>query len=111
MKRYIDSAILSAVLIITALWGYLSSSTASLTALIPVVIGLGILACVPAIKKGSKVAKIIGTVLTVAVVIGLIKPLMGALDRDDMCALFRVLLMLIVGLYALLSSAFCPRCK
>jgi len=111
MSRYIQCTVLSIVLITFALWGYLGSSSASITALIPVVIGLAILFCVPFVKKGSKIARRICVVLTVLVVVGLIKPLIGALGREDLSALARVLFMMTFGIYTLLSSFYCPRCK
>jgi len=104
MKAHQASLINAILLIGLSLWGYFSSETPSITALIPTVIGAVLLAMNPGVKKENKVMAHIAVVLTFVILIGLIKPLTGAVGRDDNLAVIRVGIMLLSTIVAL--SAF-----
>lgn len=101
MKTHTVSLINALTLIVLSLWGYLGSETPSITALIPAFVGVVLLALNGGIKKQNKVIAHIAVLLTFIILIGLIKPLTGALERADYGALARVVLMLLTTLWAL----------
>ncbi len=101
MKAYIASLINAAALITLSLWGYFSSETPSLTALIPTGIGIVILILNKGVKNENKVIAHIVVTLTLIVLIGLIKPLLGALDRNDTLATIRVTTMILTTVMAM----------
>ena len=101
MKAYIASLINAAALITLSLWGYLSSETPSLTALIPTGIGIVILILNKGVKNENKIIAHIVVTLTLIVLIGLIKPLLGALDRNDTLAIIRVTTMILTSVMAM----------
>ncbi|MEN1785236.1 MAG: hypothetical protein AAGF77_08870 [Bacteroidota bacterium] len=107
MKVYIVSLINAIVLITLSLWGYFSSATPSITALIPAIIGVLLLLCYKGVKNENKIIAHIAVLLTLVVSAGLIKPLIGASERNDTMAILRVLIMLlsaVVALYAFVRS-------
>jgi hypothetical protein len=96
------ASLINAILLITlSLWGYLSSETPSITALIPTFIGVILIAINKGVKKENKVIAHIAVVLTLVILIGLIKPLLGAVDRSDNLAILRVLIMIISTIMAM----------
>ena len=101
MKAYIASLINAAALITLSLWGYFSSETPSLTALIPTGIGIVILILNKGVKNENKVIAHIVVTLTLIVLIGLIKPLLGAVDRNDTLAIIRVTTMILTTVMAM----------
>lgn len=90
------------VLIVLSIWAYFSSVTPSFTAFIPSFFGIIFIALTPSFRKGNRVVAHIVVVLTVLLLIALIKPLSGALDRDDMIAILRIAVMMGVSLLALI---------
>ncbi len=103
MKPYLSSLINAIVLVGFGLWAYLTSDNPSVTALIPVFIGVVLLALNPWVKKEAKIPAHIAVVLTLLVFLGLIKPLMGAIDRASSIGILRVSLMLLTTAIALIS--------
>lgn len=101
MKTYIVSLLNAILLIGLSLWGYFGSDSPSLTALIPTVAGVALLICSPGVKKQNKVVAHIAVTITLIIGIGLITPLMGAFERSDSGAIFRIALMLISTVLAL----------
>ena len=101
MKAHSASLFNALLLILFSTWGYFSSDTPSLTALIPAVIGLLLLLCNKGVKNENKVIAHIAVVLTLLVLIGLVKPLTGAIGRNDVLAVIRVVIMLISTVVAL----------
>ncbi|MEM6316812.1 MAG: hypothetical protein AAF960_04035 [Bacteroidota bacterium] len=101
MKAHTASLINAITLIVMAGWGYLSSETPSVTALIPVGIGVALLACNPGVKKENKVIAHIAVLLTFIVLLGFYKPLTGAMGRGDNMAVIRVVLMIASTLFAM----------
>jgi hypothetical protein len=103
MKAHLVSLIHAIALIGLGGYGYLSSDTPSVTALIPVVFGVLLLAMNNGVKKENKVIAHIAVLLTLLIVIGLIKPLTGAMGRGDSAAVARVATMLVLGVLAMVS--------
>jgi hypothetical protein len=94
MNAYLANLINALVLVGLGTWGYLSSESPSITALIPVGIGAILLICSPGVKKENKVIAHIAVVLTLLIFLGLIKPLSGAIGRSDTAAILRVVVMM-----------------
>ncbi|MEM9362860.1 MAG: hypothetical protein AAGA43_09500 [Bacteroidota bacterium] len=103
MKAHTVSLINALVLIAFSLWGYLSSDTPSTTALIPAAIGVVLLLLNNGVKKENKVIAHIAVVLTLVVLIGLIKPFFGSLERGDTLAVIRVAIMILTTTIAMLA--------
>ena len=96
------ASLINAILLVTlSLWGYFSSETPSITALIPAFVGVILIAINKGVKKENKVIAHIAVVLTLVILIGLIKPLLGAVDRSDNSAILRVLIMIISTIMAM----------
>jgi len=88
-------------LIILPLWGYIDSMTPSMTALIPMVFGIVLLSLNNGVKFEIKAQAHAAVILTLVVLISLIKPLSGAMDREDNMAVFRVGLMILTGVVSM----------
>ena len=101
MKAHVASLINALLLITLSAWGYLSSDTPSMTALIPAIIGTLLLLMNGGVKKENKVIAHIAVLLTVLILFGLVKPLMGAMDRADSMAIMRVGIMMASTVFAL----------
>ena len=102
MKAHIASLTNAVVLIALSLWGYFSSDSPSLTALIPTVIGGVLLILNSGVKNENKIIAHIAVLLTLIVLIGLIKPFMGAMAREDNGALIRVTVMILSTIMAMI---------
>jgi len=103
LKPHQFSLINSISLIALGGYGYLTSSSPSITALIPVIFGIAILGMNPGIKKDNKIIAHIAVLLTFVILLGLIMPLLGAVQRSDVGALLRVLTMLITTVFAMIG--------
>lgn len=103
MKAHIVSLVHAIALIGLGGYGYLSSDTPSVTALIPVVFGGLLLAMNRGVKNENKVVAHIAVLLTLLIVIGLVKPLTGAMERGDSGAVGRVATMLALGVWAMVA--------
>ena len=90
----------SLVLILIGIIGYCYNST-SITALIPVFLGLGIFLCYVFYDKNSKIFAHIGVTLMLLALLGLFKPLMGSIDRSDFYATLRIAFMQLVSFYSI----------
>jgi hypothetical protein len=100
-KPFIASLINAIILIALSLWGYLGSETPSLTALIPAAGGVILIALNSGLKKENKIVAHVVVLLTFVLLLGLIKPLLGAIDRADNGAIMRVVLIMISSVYAM----------
>jgi len=89
-------------LILFPLWAYFTSETPSITALIPTFIGAILLMCTAGIKNENKTIAHVAVVLTLLAVLGLIKPLTGAISRDDSIAIIRVGIMMSTSILAMI---------
>ncbi len=101
MKAHTASLINALLLIVLPLWGYLSSETPSITALIPAFIGVILLAMNYGVKKENKVIAHIAVILTLVILFGLITPLKGAIGRADGAAIGRIIVMIISTVIAM----------
>ncbi len=103
MKPHIVSLLNAIVLISLGAWGYFGSDSPSVTALIPVAIGVVLLCLNQGLKKENKVITHIVVLLTFIIIIGLFKPLMGAIDRDSTISILRVSVMMLFSVFALIT--------
>jgi len=103
MKPHNANLLNAAVLIIMSAWGYYSSETPSMTALIPAIIGGILLACNGGVKKENKVIAHVAVVVTLLGILGLIKPLMGVIERENTMGMIRVIAMMITGVLAMVA--------
>ena len=103
MKASTSSLINAIILISMGLWGYFESESKAITALIPVIIGIILLLVNKGVKNENKALAHVAVLLTFLILIGLIKPLMGAVERENTYAMIRVLLMIISSLWAMIS--------
>ena len=101
MKAHIASLTNAITLIILSSWGYFSSDDPSLTALIPTVIGIALLLLNKGVKNENKIIAHIAVLLTLLILIGLIKPVIGAVERDNSAALIRLGIMILSTIMAM----------
>jgi len=102
MKSHTASLVNAILLILLGTWGYFSSDNPSFTALIPVIAGVILIFLNKGIRTSNKVVGHIAVLITLIILIGLVKPLTGSLERDDMMAILRVLIMMASTLFALI---------
>ena len=99
-----SSSLLNAIILISmGLWGYFESESKAITALIPVIIGTILLLVNKGVKNENKALAHVAVLLTFLILFGLIKPLLGAFERENTYAIIRVLLMIISSLWAMIS--------
>lgn len=103
MKPYQASLVNAIVLITMSAWAYFTSATPSITALIPALIGIILLILNPGVKKEGKVPAHIAVVLTFVILLGLIKPMMGAIESGNSLGITRVTIMIITTIVALVA--------
>jgi len=101
MNAFLASLINALTLIGLGTWGFLGSESPSMTALIPVAVGVLLLICAPGVRKENKIMSHVAVVLTLVILFGLIKPLTGAWERSDTAAIFRVFAMMATTLLAM----------
>ena len=99
-----SSSLLNAIILISmGLWGYFESESKAITALIPVIIGTILLLVNKGVKNENKALAHVAVLLTFLILLGLVKPLLGAFERENTYAVIRVLLMIISSLWAMIS--------
>ena len=103
MKPSISSLLNAIILISMGLWGYFESESKAITALIPVIIGTILLLVNNGVKNENKALAHVAVLLTFLILLGLVKPLLGAFERENTYAIIRVLLMIISSLWAMIS--------
>lgn len=103
MRPNIISLINAALLIGLGSWGYIDSGREAFTALIPVFVGIILVVMNPGVKKENKIAAHIAVLLTLLILIGLIKPFIASLEREDLMATLRVGLMMASTVWAMVS--------
>lgn len=101
MKPHIFSLINAAALIGLSLWGFYGSETPSNTALIPAFVGAILIALNPGVRKENKTISIIVFAISIVLLGALIKPFMGAMDREDNGAMIRVIWMIVTTILAI----------
>ena len=102
MKANTVSLINSLVLVFMGLWGYFESDSRPITALIPVIVGVILLLINNGVKKENKIAAHVAVLLTLLIIIGLVKPFLGALDRGNTAGIIRVSIMILTSLWAMI---------
>lgn len=102
MKEYQMSMINAVLLILLGLWGYFGPTTPSATALIPVIAGTVLLLFTNKVKAGNRTIAHFVVMLTLVMLLGLIKPLTGAIGRSDHMAVVRVIIMMISCMLAMI---------
>ena len=103
MKASTASLLNAIILISMGLWGYFESESKAITALIPVIIGIILLLVNKGVKNENKALAHVAVLLTFLILLGLIKPLLGAFERENAYAIIRVLFMIISSLWAMIS--------
>jgi hypothetical protein len=103
MKAHTVSLINSLVLVTMGLWGYLDSDSRPITALIPVIVGIILLIINSGVKKENKIAAHIAVLLTLLIIIGLVRPFLGTLERANITGILRVSLMILTSLWAMIT--------
>ena len=103
MKVSLSSLLNAIILISMGLWGYFESESKAITALIPVIIGTILLLVNKGVKNENKALAHVAVLLTFLILFGLVKPLLGAFERENTYAVIRVLLMIISSLWAMIS--------
>ena len=101
MKAH-NASLINAILLITLpLWGYFSSENPSFTALIPTAIGLILVLLNKGVKNENKAIAHFAVILTLFVFGGLIKPLLGAIERTNVPAILRLIVMILSTILSL----------
>ena len=103
MKASLSSLLNAVILISMGLWGYFESESKAITALIPVIIGTILLLVNKGVKNENKALAHVAVLLTFLILLGLVKPLLGAFERENTYAVIRVSLMIISSLWAMIS--------
>ena len=91
------------------LWSYLTyegtieKPDQSITALIPLFLGVVLLLCNGGVKRENKMIAHIAVFITLIALIGLLKPLNAAIDDGRTLSIFRVVAMLITGSLAMIT--------
>ena len=85
------------------LWGYFESDSRPITALIPVIVGFILLLINSGVKKQNKIAAHVAVLLTLLIIIGLVRPFLGALNRGNIAGIIRVSVMILTSLWAMFT--------
>lgn len=109
MKTYQANLINSLALILMPLWAYLTyegtleKPNQSITALIPLFLGVILFLCNNGVKKENKVIAHIAVVVTLIALLGLFMPLKAAIAEDRTLSVIRVAIMLLTGMLAMIT--------
>ena len=90
----------SSVLILIGIISYYYNSV-SVTALIPVFLGLAILLSYVFYDRSNKIFGHIAVTLMLIALLGLFKPIMGSIAKSDFYAITRIAIMQLVSLYSM----------
>ncbi len=103
MKAHTVSLINSLFLVSMGLWGYFESDSRPITALIPVIVGVILLIINRGVKKENKIIAHIAVLLTLLIIIGLVRPFLGTLERGNITGMIRVSVMILTSLWAMIT--------
>ena len=107
MKTHQANLINSLTLILMPLWAYLTyEGTAekpeqSITALIPLFLGVILLLCNKGVKNNNKIIAHVAVFITLIAIGGLSKPLISAIEEGRTLGIFRVSLMVLTSVIAM----------
>ena len=99
MKAHIASLINAVLLITLSLWGFFSSD--SVTAIIPAIVGVILLALNKGVKNENKIIAHVAVLLTLLILGGLVNPFFGAMSKDNSAAMARILVMFLSSVLAM----------
>lgn len=102
MKAHTASLINAITLIVFGLWGYFGPSNPSYTTFIPVIGGIILIFLYSGTKREDKLISHITVTLTLLLFLGLFKPLYGGIERSDTMTLFRVIIMMLTSILAII---------
>ena len=108
MKTYHAHLINSIALILMPLWAYIcfdatpEKESLSLTAMIPLILGVILLFCYNGVKNQNKMIAHIAVLVTLIAILGLFMPLKAAIADGRITSIFRVCVMLVTGLLAMI---------
>jgi len=100
MKPHVASAINAALMITLGFWGYKESS--SITAMIPVLLGVLLLPLNNGVRYESKVVSHVAVIITLLAVMGLGMALKGTIERGQTLPIARVAIMLVSAIVAMI---------
>ena len=109
MKTYQANLLNSLSLILMPLWAYLTfegtveKPDQSITAFIPLFLGVILLLCNRGVKKENKIIAHIAVLVTLIALIGLTMPLKAAIADGRTLSIIRVVVMLSTGLLAMIT--------
>ena len=109
MKPYQANLLNSLTLILMCLWAYLTyepvdGKSQNITALIPLILGGILLLCHKGIKNNNKIIAHIAVLVTLLAIIGnASKPLIAALEDGRNLSIFRVSLMILTSIIAMIA--------
>ena len=109
MKTYQANLLNSLTLILMPLWAYLTfegtveKPDQSITAFIPLFLGVILLLCNRGVKKENKIIAHIAVLVTLIALIGLTMPLKAAIADGRTLSTIRVVVMLLTGLLAMIT--------
>ena len=109
MKTYQANIVNALALILMPLWAYLSFEATSekpqqsITALIPLFLGVILIFCNNGLKKENKIMAHIAVFVTLIALAGLLMPLKSAINEARNLSIIRVLIMLLTGVFAMVT--------
>lgn len=104
MKAHTLSLINAVVLFVMGSWAFFDSEFQAFTPLIPSIFGVMLILINGGVKSENKVIAHIAVTLTLIILLGLIRPLMGVLERGEIIGIIRVTSM--IGTSALAMVGF-----
>jgi uncharacterized membrane protein (UPF0136 family) len=99
MNAHIANLLNAVVLIGMGLWGYMEKNAP--TALIPVFFGVILVVMSQGVKNENKAQAHVAVIVTLLALLGVLKPFIGSLGKDDMIAKVRTGLMVITGILSM----------
>ena len=109
MKTYQANIVNALALILMPLWAYLSFEATSekpqqsITALIPLFLGVILILCNNGLKKENKIIAHVAVFVTLIALAGLLMPLKSAISEARNLSIIRVLIMLLTGVFAMVT--------
>lgn len=99
MNAHSASLLNAATLLIMGLWGYMEKNAP--TALIPVFFAVLLIVMSQGVKNENKAQAHVAVIVTLLALLGIFKPFIGALGKDDVMAKVRTGLMVITGIISM----------